>query len=45
VTNRNYSKSEECEVKMKIHFIVKKFDDELNIISEELKAIGVRYEN
>ena len=43
VTNRNYSSSEEREVKMKIHYLVKKFDDELSMIGAELKSIGVSY--
>jgi hypothetical protein len=45
VTNRHYSESELHEVKMKIHYIVKKFNDELNVISEELKSIGVSYKD
>lgn len=45
VTNRHYSKSELYEVKMKIHHLVKKFDDELEMISMELKSIGVNYKN
>jgi hypothetical protein len=43
VTNRNYSKSELREVKMKIHYIVKQFEDEVKMISEELNVIGVKY--
>lgn len=43
VTNRNYSKSELREVKMKIHYIVKQFEDEVKMISEELNVIGIKY--
>lgn len=43
VTNRNYSENELSEVRMKIHYIVKKFDDELNSIANELKLNGIHY--
>jgi hypothetical protein len=41
VTNRNYSIDEIPEVKLKILFIVKNFENELMHISEELKNIGL----
>ena len=45
ITNRHYSKAELGKVKMKIHYIVKQFDDELDFIADELKGIGIKYEN
>lgn len=45
ITNRHYSKAELNQVKLRIHYEVKQFDDELNFIAEELKSIGINYEN
>ena len=44
VTNRDYSENEINELKMKIHYIVKKFNDELISIANELNEIGVNYQ-
>ena len=44
VTNRHYSSSELRELKMKIHYIVKKYDDETKIIEDELRGIVINYE-
>lgn len=43
VTNRHYSSNELRELKMKIHYIVKKYDDELKMIDDELRSIGITY--
>ena len=41
VTNRHYSLAEINVVKIKIQYEVKKFDDETNLIVEELRRIGI----
>ena len=45
ITNRHYSKAELGNVKMMIHYQVKKFNDELTFIAEELKSVGINYDN
>lgn len=45
VTNRHYSKAELNQVKLRIHYEVKKFDDELNLMAEELRSIGINSKN
>ncbi len=43
VTNRSYSSNELSEIKMKIHYVVKKFEDEVIAIGEELRGCGIKY--